>query len=107
MLRVYEKSARVLAIQLTWDTWNEVCEFVGANGQNYFGVYIDENNQKLPWGHSSERIGLVIKTLEGDMLAAQGDYIIKGVEGEFYPCKPEIFEKTYKVVEGLEYVITN
>ncbi len=36
-----------------------------------------------------------IPTLEGEMLASVGDYIIKGVNGEFYPCKPDIFEKTY------------
>lgn len=39
---------------------------------------------------------LVIETLEGTMRADQGDYIIKGVNGEFYPCKPDIFEKTYE-----------
>ena len=38
---------------------------------------------------------MVIKTLEGDMTANVGDFIIKGVHGEFYPCKPDIFEKTY------------
>jgi hypothetical protein len=42
---------------------------------------------------------LVISTLEGDMLASVGDYIIKGVKGEFYPCKPDIFEKTYDIEE--------
>ena len=41
---------------------------------------------------------LVISTLEGDMLASVGDYIIKGVNGEFYPCKPDIFEKTYEII---------
>lgn len=39
--------------------------------------------------------GLVIDTLEGDMIASVGDYIIKGVQGEFYPCKPDIFKATY------------
>lgn len=42
---------------------------------------------------------LRIKTPEGDMLAGVGDWIIKGVNGEFYPCKPDIFEKTYELVE--------
>jgi len=42
---------------------------------------------------------LVIETLEGTMRANQGDYIIKGVKGEFYPCKPDIFEQTYELVE--------
>lgn len=42
---------------------------------------------------------IIIHTLEGDMKADVGDYIIKGVNGEFYPCKPDIFEKTYEEVE--------
>lgn len=40
-----------------------------------------------------------LKTLEGEMMANEGDYIIKGVKGEFYPCKPDIFEMTYEAVE--------
>lgn len=39
---------------------------------------------------------LYIQTLEGVMTAHKGDYIIKGVKGEFYPCKPDIFEETYE-----------
>lgn len=39
---------------------------------------------------------LFINTLEGQMKASPGDYIIKGIQGEFYPCKPDIFEKTYE-----------
>lgn len=42
---------------------------------------------------------LEIKTLEGIMRASKGDYIIKGVNGEFYPCKPDIFEKTYELAD--------
>lgn len=41
---------------------------------------------------------LYVRTLEGDMHARVGDYIIKGVNGELYPCKPDIFEKTYEKV---------
>lgn len=41
---------------------------------------------------------IVIRTLEGEMRAIAGDWIIKGVNGEFYPCKPDIFEKTYEAV---------
>lgn len=40
----------------------------------------------------------IIETLEGDHLAKKGDFIIKGVAGEFYPCKPDIFLKTYETV---------
>ena len=42
---------------------------------------------------------LDIPTLEGVMKASPGDYIIRGVQGEFYPCKPNIFENTYEVVD--------
>lgn len=42
---------------------------------------------------------LTIKTLEGVMSANVGDYVIRGVKGEFYPCKPDIFDKTYEPAE--------
>ncbi len=43
---------------------------------------------------------LQIQTLEGDMTAQVGDWIIKGVNGELYPCKPDIFHKTYEEVHS-------
>lgn len=49
--------------------------------------------------YGGEVIYIEIETLEGTMRADLGDYIIKGVEGEFYPCKPNIFEQTYEKVE--------
>ena len=42
---------------------------------------------------------LFAKTLEGDMKISPGDWVIKGIKGEFYPCKPDIFEATYEAVE--------
>jgi len=42
---------------------------------------------------------ITVPTLEGDMQGNVGDYLIKGIEGELYPCKPGIFEKTYEAVE--------
>ena len=45
---------------------------------------------------------LDIETLEGTMHASVGDYIITGVRGEQYPCKPDIFEQTYEPVEEME-----
>lgn len=62
-------------------------EYMTANGKNF---YID---------HSKVAGGLMIKTLEGEHIASIGDYIIKGIKGEFYPCKPDIFEATYELVE--------
>lgn len=44
---------------------------------------------------------VIIHTLEGNVVASPGDYVIKGVAGEFYPCKPDIFEATYELVEAL------
>ncbi len=43
-----------------------------------------------------------IKTLEGSMIASIGDWVIKGVAGEFYPCKPDIFEQTYEPIEQVQ-----
>lgn len=42
---------------------------------------------------------LCVKTLEGEMHISVGDYVIRGVNGELYPCKPDIFEKTYEQIE--------
>lgn len=48
--------------------------------------------------YGGDVIGGEVKTLEGVMAISENDYIIKGVQGEFYPCKPDIFEATYEVV---------
>jgi hypothetical protein len=52
-----------------------------------------------PSDHTDVYLTLSIPTLEGTMIASHGDWIIRGVEGEFYPCKPDIFEKTYEEVK--------
>ena len=49
---------------------------------------------------------LVIPTLEGDMQVSKGDYVIKGIKGEFYPCKPDIFKQSYNMVEENNGVLT-
>jgi hypothetical protein len=59
---------------------------------NQIILYLDRANGVVT-GHAE------INTLEGTMRAKVGDYIIKGVHGEFYPCKPDIFAKTYDLVE--------
>ena len=62
------------------------------NGEN-----IDEIANFMNWRNfeHDKRNGLIIRTLEGSHNASIGDYIIKGVKGEFYPCKPDIFLMTY------------
>lgn len=78
--RAYRKKPVVVeAVQWTGENHAEMCEFIDP-----------EAFEIIP------RIGLVIHTLEGDHHASLGDYIIKGVNGEFYPCKPDIFAKTYE-----------
>ena len=47
---------------------------------------------------TGSRIHFLIPTMEGEMMATSGDWIIKGVAGEFYPCKPDIFAQTYEAV---------
>lgn len=85
----YRKEPVVIdAIQFE-DTAERICEiheFLG--GEETRVNYEDKDNPFIP-----------IETLEGTMKANVGDYIIKGVNGEFYPCKPNIFEKTYEKVE--------
>ncbi len=49
-------------------------------------------------GAVGEKVWIEIPTLEGIMRASYGDYIIKGLKGEFYPCKPDIFEMKYELL---------
>jgi hypothetical protein len=55
--------------------------------------------RKVHISNNEGQYSMVIGTLEGDMEARIGDWIIKGVSGELYPCKPDIFLKTYEVAE--------
>ena len=48
-------------------------------------------------GKGSPKFSIIIETLEGNMKAMPNDWIIKGLKGEFYPCKPDIFEMTYEI----------
>ena len=96
MAKYRKKPVEIEAVQLFWHTWNDVCDFVSKEAFGG-GVYLDKNFQETE-NTAAPHIGLKIKTLEGIMLAKEGDYIIKGVQGEFYPCKPDIFVKTYDEV---------
>ena len=61
--------------------------------------FVNKASYKLTTSSNPMSIECVINTLEGAMTAGYGDYIIKGVKGEFYPCKADIFEQTYEKVE--------
>jgi hypothetical protein len=65
------------------------------------GAYIMPRGKVIFGAPFKERC-LIIATLEGEMVARRGDWIIRGVQGEFYPCKPDIFEATYELVESPE-----
>jgi hypothetical protein len=96
----YRKKPVVIdAVQLRWTTWSDVCDFLGdiiskENPARQVDTYSDTCGEVGP-----QYIELSIPTLEGEMIARHGDYIIKGVSGEFYPCKPDIFLATYEAVE--------
>jgi hypothetical protein len=95
------------AVQLTWPNWSEICEFVP---KPWFvrGCYLDAEGKETKAGdleaYGNSRIGLILQTLESqEFLAQENDWIIKGVNGEFYPCKPDIFAKTYEEEQKPDY----
>ena len=89
MAKFRKKPVVIEAVQLRWDTWNEMCDHAG----------VGKLEDRKPEGQmDGEHIGLAIPTSEGLMLAQQDDWIIRGVEGELYPCKPSIFEQTYEAI---------
>ena len=69
-------------------------QFTGQKSMDEILDLAAENNT-IKWNNDT----LIIQTLEGKMRADYGDWIIKGVAGEVYPCKPDIFEATYEPVE--------
>lgn len=74
-------------------------ELIGSDGKFYVPEWVKEayiEGKILTRDNVS--LGLVVQTLEGNMRADVGDYILKGVDGELYPCKKSVFEKTYEVV---------
>lgn len=88
MSKKYRKKPIVVDVVLfTRENFNEVKEF--TNGK--------VTSMIIP-RCTDDKAQCIIPTLEGNHLATEGDYIIKGVHGEFYPCKPDIFEKTYEEV---------
>jgi hypothetical protein len=73
----------------------EVMEFMGEKVETKDTI---SQHKFTEYYQIVSRDGLIIKTLEGQYVASVGDYIIKGVKGEFYPCKPDIFDMTYDIV---------
>ena len=90
------KPVEIEAIQWTGLNLEEIKTFVGDSLLAEIYNIID-----TAWkvGKGRPHVLLKIKTLEGDMHVSEGDYIIKGLKGEFYPCKPDIFEKKYELID--------
>ena len=82
MAKYRKKPVVIEAMQWTGDNTEQCLNFMGSNGR-----------------FDTIELCIKIDTLEGTMAASLNDYIIKGVDGEFYPCKQDIFEKTYELVE--------
>lgn len=97
MIKKYvKKPVEVEAIQLKEDNIIEVFDFL--DGANYKETKSAEELQYFSKA-MLEQGYIEIETLEGMMKASFGDYIIKGIKGEFYPCKPDIFIATYEEVK--------
>ncbi len=81
---------------LRWDGMDHrgMYDFLEGHNDRYLAVTGDN----FEIDHNKGGGGLVIRTLEGKLFASIGDWIIKGVQGEFYPCKPDVFEETYEEV---------
>jgi len=80
----------------------DTIQYTGNNGwqiQNWSNRKVIESPVLEPTKDNPTGAYLQIATLEGCMTAIVGDWIIKGIKGEFYPCKPDIFEATYEPVE--------
>lgn len=92
-MKYRKKPVVVEAVQLKRDNLKEVETFL--SGRNMPETYAPQEGWSINWGNST----IQISTLEGIMHASPGDWIIKGVKGEFYPCKPDIFEATYEQVQ--------
>ena len=93
MAKYRKKPVVIEAEQLRWNTWNEMCDFANV------GKLSDGKPEGFNPKEDNTKLGLHIPTLEGLMTAHEGDWIIKGIKGELYPCKDSIFKMTYDLVE--------
>ena len=95
MAKFIKKPLQIEAFQLTYEV---------AKGIHPIPIWAKEaHEEKTLQIHYTDKIHnsqyAFIETLEGTMEASANDWIIKGIKGEIYPCKPEIFEKTYDLIE--------
>jgi len=87
-----KKPTEISAIQWTGTNVEAVKSFFSEDAYKFCGPMVNLDGEP-------EKGDLLIETLEGTMRASPGDFIIRGIKGEYYPCKPDIFEQTYEVVD--------
>ena len=87
-MKYRKKPVVIEAIVFTRDNFEEVVEFTNGTAHTL-------KIKRRPNGKCT----CIIPTLEGQHIATEGDYIIRGVKGEYYPCKPDVFKQTYEEVE--------
>ena len=104
--RFRKRPVEVEAVQVGGDPaalleWIESCGYPAPRGDSPgpAGPAADDGTRDRGWWIDPADGSLVIRTLEGDMRAKPGDWIIRGIQGEFYPCKPGIFAATYEPAE--------
>jgi hypothetical protein len=86
-MKYRKKPIEIEAIQFTRINWDEIKEFTNNTAHT---ISIEKR--------INGKCTCIIPTLEGQHIANEDDYIIKGIKGEFYPCKPDVFELTYEKI---------
>jgi hypothetical protein len=85
-MKYRKKPVIIEAIQWTGENEDECAKFLGKSFGGFPEKYSDADD-------------IIVLTLEGQHIASRGDYLIRGVKGEHYPCKPDIFEMTYEPIQ--------
>ena len=96
MTKYRKRPVEIEAVQFTGDNKCEIAKFMGIP---ITGLHMSVDAVLRADGDYRANTHIHIHTLEGTMTANCGDFIIKGVKGEFYPCKPDIFNETYEEVD--------
>src|SRR5215831_16128618 len=89
-LPVEVEAVQFLPNNTGWD-WNELTEFFGVKSGEF--IKTDEGS-KLTWQSYGQQV--IVYTNNGPVTVEDGDYILKGIDGEFYPCQSDIFRRTYE-----------
>lgn len=92
------KPVEIEAVEWTGQNLEEILTFIQDGKPDFSHLPLTGGNVRSGVGYSPVELSIDIPTLEGDMRASKGDYIIKGLKGEFYPCKPDIFKMKYELL---------